>query len=109
MDVNLAVQQMLNVMKPIIGKQWDQVQQYATTEVQKLALTLAQIEAQKAMGTITEQQANTLLAMQKTASQAVLTAVAGLADVAASNILGVALAEVASQVNKALGFRLIPV
>jgi hypothetical protein len=107
LDVQKIADDMAGKMKPILGQRWDEVQKYAKEEAVKLAAVLAKIELQKLNGSITEQQANILFDMQKNASAAVLAAVHGVGDLAASEAFNAALASLKDPINEALGFKLL--
>lgn len=106
-DVQKLTDDLADKMKPILGQRWGEVQQYAKEEAAKLAVVLAKIELQKAQGTISEQQANILLDMQKNASLAVLAAVRGVGEMAAAEAMNAAFAELKDPINQALGFKLL--
>jgi hypothetical protein len=107
LDVKKIADDMAGKMKPILGQRWDEVQSYAREEATKMAAVLAKIELQKLKGTISEQQANILFDMQKNASAAVLAAVHGVGDLAASQAMNAALAYLKDPINEALGFKLL--
>ena len=107
LDVGKLVQDMLAQMKPIVGSHWDQVQAYAKEESEKLAVSLAKLQAQKLTGALSEQQANILFDMQKNASQAVLAAVQGIGEEAAARAMNAGLNAIKKPINDALGFELL--
>jgi len=107
LDVNQTAESILDVMKPILGERWEEVQSYVKQEAEKLAQTLAKIEVDKLKGAISEQQASVLFSMQKNASHAVLAAVRGIGDEAAAQALNAGLGVLKGTVNKALGFALL--
>lgn len=97
----------LDAVKPILGAKAGDVQKYLASESNKMAETLKSIAEGKAAGHITDQQAKILLDMQKNASLAVLAAVQGIGQQAATNALGAALNAVKDVINKVIGFPLL--
>jgi hypothetical protein len=89
------------------GANWGTVRDYAETELQKLAATAAQIALQKTRGTITEDEAATLVEMQKNASRAVLLGIEGVGLLLAEEIINAALGVLKGAINAATGFKLI--
>lgn len=98
---------MLNAIKPVLQKYWGDVRDYAETETDKMAATLANIARLKAAGAINEHQAQALLEMQRQAMQAVLLAVEGIGLIAAQNAINAALGAVKDVVNGSIGFALL--
>ena len=97
----------LKAIRPILNKYWGDVKDYAETEAEKMAKTLATITELRVANKINDQQAQALLDMQKHAMQAVLLAVEGIGLVAAQNAINAALGAVKDVVNKAIGFALL--
>jgi hypothetical protein len=107
LDIKALVDAMLGAMKPILQKSWKDVSEYATVESQKMAHTLASIAELRLAGKIDDEQAATLLEMQKHAMRAVLLAVEGVGLVAAQNAINAALDALKDTVNGAIGFQLL--
>jgi len=107
LDANNLIGPMLNAIKPILNKYWDNVKDYAETEAEKMAKTLANITELFVAKKIDDQQAQALIDMQKHAMQAVLLAVEGIGLIAAQNAINAALGAVKDVVNKAIGFSLL--
>ncbi len=97
----------LKAIKPILSKYWSDVKDYAETEAEKMATTLANITELRVTGKINDQQAGALVDMQKHSMQAVLLAVEGIGLIAAQSAINAALAAVKTVVNKAIGFALL--
>jgi hypothetical protein len=98
---------MLNAIKPVLSKYWGDVKDFAETEAEKMAKTLATITELRVAGKINDQQAQALLDMQKHSMQAVFLAVEGIGLIAAQNAINAALGAVKDMVNKAIGFALL--
>jgi hypothetical protein len=107
LDVQKIANDVMEKMKPVLGKRWGDVQQYAQGEAAKIGAVLAKIEMEKLNGTISEQQAHILFDMQKNASRAVLAAVEVVGEMAAAEALSAALEALKDPINKALGFKLL--
>jgi hypothetical protein len=107
LDPKILVSQIVDAMRRTLGKAWSDAQDYAQTEAEKVALTLANIERLSAAGKITKQQAEALLDMQKHATRAVLLTMEGIGLVAAQNAINAALAAVGGVVNKALPWKIV--
>lgn len=98
---------MFGAMKPVLDRYWSDVKDYAETEAEKMAATIAKITELRLAGTINDQQAAALLEMQKHSFQAVLLAVEGIGLIAAQSAINAALGAVKDVVNKAIGFPLL--
>jgi hypothetical protein len=107
LDTKDLVGPILNAIKPIVGKEWGVVEDYAKTEGDKMAQTLAKIAELYAAKKINEQQAQALLDMQKQSMQAVLLTIEGIGLITAQNSINAALGAVKGVVNKAIGFSLL--
>lgn len=94
-------------MKGAVGENWPKISEYATGEGKKLAETLVQIEALRAVHQISEGEASVLLEMQKNTARSVLLAVQGMGLIAVEEAINAALAAVRGAVNTALGFALL--
>ena len=107
LDPNDLAAPILEAIEPVLSKYWGDVKEYAETEAQKMATTLASITKLRRADRINNQQAQALLEMQKHAMQAVLLAVEGIGLVAAQNAVNAGLAAVKDTVNRAMGFVLL--
>jgi hypothetical protein len=107
LDIEALIGPMLSAIKPVLNKYWSDVKDYAETEAEKMAKTLATITELHVAGKIDEQQAQALLDMQKHSMQAVVLAIEGIGVVAAQNSINAALGAVKDVVNKAIGFPLL--
>jgi hypothetical protein len=98
---------MLSAIRPVLSKYWGDVKDFAETEAEKMAKTLATIAELRVADKINDQQAQALLDMQKHSMQAVFLAVEGIGLIAAQNAINAALGAVKDMVNKAIGFALL--
>jgi len=96
-----------NAVKPVLGKYWSDVREYAVSEGEKMAKTLATITALHVSKKINDQQAQVLLDMQKHSMQVVLLANEGIGAAAAQSAINAGLGAVKDVVNKAIGFALL--
>jgi hypothetical protein len=103
-DVQTIVGAMLGVLKTG-GKD---LLAYAETEAANFTQSIETITELRLTGQISEQGAKDQLQLQKDASQAVLTAQAGIAAILAAQAINAGLGAVAGIVNKAIGFPLLP-
>jgi hypothetical protein len=98
---------MLAAAEKVLKVHWNDVRPFAETEMQKLALTAAQIEAGRREGSLSVAQVKILLRMQANASQSVLTAVETVGMIAAQDAINAALQVLTQAVNSAVGFALL--
>jgi len=108
---NIDVQQILPGMiaaaKGVLGKKWTVIKDYAEAELEKLARTLAQIEALKLSGQISEAEASVLFEMQKNTTRAVMLTLKGMSLLIVEGAINAALAAIKDTINAALGFALL--
>ena len=107
LDAKDLVGPILSAVKPILTKYWGEVRDYAESESEKMAHTLATITELRVANKIDDQQAEALVDMQKHSMQAVLLTVEGIGIIAAQNAINAALGAVKDTVNKAIGFALL--
>jgi len=107
LDAKHLLGPILSAIKPVLSKYWGDVKDYAETEAEKMAKTLATITELRVANKINDQQAQALLDMQKHAMQVVFLAVEGIGLIAAQNAINAALGAVKDVVNKAIGFALL--
>jgi hypothetical protein len=107
LDVGTLATTMLAAAKGPLEAHWKTVQPFAQTQFKNIAQQIADIEAQLAEGTLTKEQANLLLDMQKNASRAALLAVEGIGILAAQDAVNDALGAISKMVNGALQFSLL--
>lgn len=107
LDAEQLARAMLTAIKPVLKRHWADAKEFAGSESQKMATTLAMIAKLKSSGQLNEQQAAALLEMQKQSMQAVLLAVEGIGLIAAQKAINAALAAVSDAVNGAIGFPLL--
>jgi hypothetical protein len=88
------------------GGSWPKLKDFAEIELQKLALTALQIQAQKALGQISESEAATLVEMQKNASRAVLLGIEGIGLLVAEAAINAAIGVLKKAITAATGFKL---
>lgn len=109
LDVGSLAAQMLSAALPILKKNAQDAESFAKTEFTKIAQTIVSLGEQVASGQINQQQAGLLLQMQTSASRNVLLALQGLALLTVEEAINAALGAVATAVNTALKFALIPI
>lgn len=107
MNLDQLAAAMLAAIKNVLAGSWQNVATLAAGEAQKLGQTLIAIESMAAQGTITKDQADILLDMQRHATRAVLLSIEGIGILLAEQAIDAALNAVGSAVNKAVGFTLI--
>lgn len=107
LDFNQLFDAMFKAAAGTLKDSLPDIESFAKTEFQKLAHTLVSIGEQLAGGEINPEQAGLLLDMQKNATSAVLTAVAGLGILAAEAAINAALDAVKGIVNSAVKFTLL--
>lgn len=107
LDVNSLVSSMVGAASASLGNSWNNVKDYATTEFQQTAATLAKIEIDLQNGAITQDQARNLVDMQNLATQTVLLAIATMTLAAIQAAINAALGAIKSTVNAAVGFALL--
>src|SRR4029077_10835276 len=106
-DVASLSKTMLAAAEQVLKAHWNDVRPFAESEMQKLALTAAQIEAGRTAGSLSDAQVKILLRMQANASQSVLTAVETVGMIAAQDAINAALQVLTQVVNSAVGFALL--
>jgi hypothetical protein len=106
-DIDSLAKAMLAAVEKVLKVHWNDVRPFAESEMQKLAVTAAQIEAGRTTGSLSDAQAKILLRMQANASQAVLTAVETVGMIAAQDAINAALQVLAQAVNTAAGFAIL--
>jgi len=108
---NIDVQQILPGMiaaaKGVFDKKWPVIKDYAEAGLEKLARTLAQIEALKLSGQISDAEASVLFEMQKNTARAVMLTLEGMSLLLVEGAINAALAAVKDTINTALGFALL--
>ncbi len=102
-DVASIVDAMLGVLKT----GGTALAQYAKSEAAKFAQSIETIGSLYASGQIDQQEANAQIALQKSASQTVLTSIEGIGLILAGQAINAGLQAVAGIVNKAIGFALL--
>lgn len=102
-DIGTIVGAMLGVLK----KGGTALAQYVQSEATKFAQSIETIGKLYAAGDINQDEAAAQLALQKSASQTVLTSVEGIGLILAAQAINAGLQAVAGIVNKAIGFPLI--
>jgi hypothetical protein len=107
LNIEEVVQQMMVAASGVLKAKWPEVQNYAQSEFKKIAQTVALIIAEKAKGTVTEDEAVILLDMQKQASRTVLITSEGLGVLAAEEAINAALDSVKGIVNSAVGWTIL--
>ena len=107
LDINNLLGSMVNAAKTSLQGSAKGLTDVAISAFKTLAQCLVSIEEMKLAGTITEEQANLLIDMQKNAVQTAILAEEGLGLLAAQNAINSAISVVSSLVNKALGWNIL--
>jgi hypothetical protein len=89
------------------GNNWGTMRNFAQTELQKLAAIAVEIEVAKKAGTITEDEAATLVEMQKNATRAVLLGIEGIGLLVAEATVNAVIGVLKGAINTATGFALL--
>lgn len=107
LDAGKLGKDILGALKAAFQDKWPEMKEYGEAEAKKLAQTLVMIEALRAAGKISEEQAQLQLNIQKNASRTVLLTLEGLGLLAAEAAINAALDVVKEAVNTAVGFVLV--
>lgn len=107
LDVSELFEQMLVATKGVFAERWPNIKDFAESELDKLARTLAQIGKLIATDQITKGEASVLLEMQKNTARSVMLTLEGLGLLLVEEALSAALNVVRDTVNTVLGFSLI--
>jgi hypothetical protein len=107
-DWGNAWKSIFDAAKAALGQQPKEVVHFLEGETKKLAITLESITSGYAGGLTSKAEMEINLNGQKVASQAVLTAAAGMTAVMAQKAINAGLDAVRKIVNELLGFELIP-
>jgi hypothetical protein len=102
-DLKTIVDAMLGVLKKGGGA----LEEYVRSEAGKFAQSIETVGKLYARGDIKDDEAKAQLALQKSASQTVLTSVEGIGMILAAQAINAGLQAVAGIVNKAIGFALL--
>lgn len=107
MNASQLGKDILAAFKGSLSEKWPEIREYGEAEAKKLAQTLVMIEALRASGKITEEQARLHLEIQRNATRTVMLTLEGLGILAVEAAMNAALASVREAVNTALGFALV--
>ncbi len=108
-DINVSelVANMLSAAEGVFDQKWPQAKDFAESEFEKLAQTLAQIVKLKLSDQITEGEASVMLEMQKNTARTVMLALEGMEELMVEQAINAALSVVKETANGAIGFALI--
>jgi hypothetical protein len=106
-DLNKVLGDMGDAALTAAGNQWNNIKAYAEPELHKLAVTGLQIESLKLSHQIDEDEAQTLLDLQKNAAMAVALTVEGMGRIALEQAINAALGVLRAAINTATGFTLL--
>ena len=106
-DVQQILPSMIAAAKGVFDRKWPVIKDYAEAELEKLARTLAQIEALKFSGQISDAEASVLFEMQKHTARAVMLTLQGMSLLLVEGAINAALAAVRDTINTAIGFALL--
>lgn len=107
LDLEALLKSMMSAAQGSVKSGWSAVRPFAQTQFKVIAQTIVSIEAQVALGELNEDDATSLLEMQKSASRTVLMAVEGISFSTAQSAINAALGAIGPFVNGALGFALV--
>ena len=106
-DANALFNKMVSAASTAFKDKWPGVKSYAETELKKIAVNIASIEAQRLAGKMTEEQARLQFRLQTNASKTVLLAAQGMTTLVVEAALNAALGVIKDTVNTALSFVLL--
>jgi hypothetical protein len=106
-NVQQTFTNMIGAAKGALGAKWPSIKDFAEAEFEKLARTLAQIEALKLSGQISAAEASVLFEMQKNTARAVMLSLDGMSLLLVEGAINAALAVIKDSINTALGFSLL--
>lgn len=98
---------MVSAAEGAFAGSWNEIESYTVPELEKVASTIASIEANVAAGRYTQETADLILRMQVRSAQSIIVATTGLVLLQVERALNAVLAAIADVVNKAVGFSLI--
>ena len=98
---------MLEAAKGSLSDSWPQAEQFMKSETKKYLENVAEITAWKAQGSISEEQAQSLMRLHNRSMKMVLTAVEGISLVMAENAINAALDVAREVINSAIGWALL--
>ena len=107
LNAQSLLQDMLQAAKGSLSDKWPSVRDLATSSLKKIAISLVEIEKMKLDGTITEEQANLMVSMDKNTFKIVMLTVEGLGLLAVEDVLNAALNIIRDTVNTAIGFAIL--
>ena len=107
LNIDQLVKQMQSAALGVFKENVPSVKRYVETEFKKLGDTILMIEKAKLAGEIDEQEARTLIDMQKNAMRSVMLTVEGLGIVMVEKAINAALRIVKDVVNSGIGFKLL--
>jgi hypothetical protein len=94
----------LDALKLSFGQDWSNVSSTAVIESKKIARTLTRIESEYVSGSISEQDAKTLLKIQLDSARMVFLALQGMSLIAVEKAINNAFSAIGSYVNSSVGF-----
>lgn len=107
LDFNQIFAQMVQAASQSLGTKWSPIKDVATSEFKKLSQNIIDIESMKLAGTITEEQAQLQIQLQKNVIKTVMLTEAGLGLLAVESAINAALGVVTGVVNRAIGWQLL--
>ena len=106
-DVQDVPGKMLVAAKGVFKEKWPEVKNYAESEMEKFAKSMAEIEVWKARGEISEAQAAALSRLHQRSMKMVFTALEGISLAIAENAINAALDAVRVAINTAIGWAIV--
>ena len=107
LDIGSLTSAMLGAVKTSLGADYPKTKDFAEAQLKTLAEGLADIGKQLASGSISLDEAQSLLRTHANTAQIVFLAVEGMGELAVENAINAALSAVKTAVNAALGVALI--
>lgn len=106
-NIEDVADKMIGAAKNIFKDKWPEVRNFAASETNKFAQSMAEIEAWKARGEITEEQAKALSRLHQRSMKMVYTSLEGISLAIAENAVNAALSAVRKTINTAIGWTVI--
>ncbi len=107
LDVKTLLNQMVEAAKTSLKDKWPAIRDLATSSFKNLAQTVVDIEEMQLRGTITHEQAQLLLNMQKNNLKIALLTEEGLGLLAVEAAINAVLDGIKNTVNTAIGFAIL--
>lgn len=107
LDIEKLVKDMTDGAAQVLATRWPKARAFAEPQIRKLAEEIARIEALRATGKITVEDAQDRIATQKEALLSVMSTVDGIAVLAVERAVNAVIAAARAPLEKVLGFPLV--